>query len=493
MPRMHIAHIAAEMAPLVKVGGLGDVLGALPAAQAREGHQVSVVLPGYARLLGSRRDDTRTTRPVSFEIDGQPVGGTVHTISEQGVTVLLLEQQAFFSRDGVYGDEHGSYGDNGLRFGWFAGAALNALRETVPAPDVVVAHDWPAALAPVLMRAQPLELGPLEDAASALVIHNLAHQGHFPRELAGRLGIAELFLDLDALWFRGAISMLRGGIRCATVVITVSPTYAREIVWPPGGEGLDQDLLARGGELIGILNGIDTHCWDPANDPHLPLPYGAGSPTGKSFCKTALQTEMGLRSRADLPLFGVVSRLDPQKGLDLLAPVAPRLIEREAQLVVLGSGQRQLIEPLRGLAELWRESVAIVERFDEPLAHRIYAGADFFLMPSRFEPCGLGQLVALRYGTVPIVRRTGGLADTVRDIDEHPDDGTGIVFEHADAAGLTWACERALKLFHGPAVRLDEIRRRALREDFSWDRSAAVYEAVLERAIRSERQRVFAR
>ncbi len=489
---MHIAHIAAEMAPLVKVGGLGDVVGALPLAQARAGHQVTIVLPAYARVLRERQLFSPPSAPVSFRVGGNDLRGGVHTLAHHGVTVLLIEQNDFFGRDGVYDGPHGAFGDNGLRFGWFSGAALAALREIVPAPDVIVAHDWPAALVPVLMRAQPQSFEAIAETASALVIHNLAHQGVFTRDLARRLGIADLFLDAGTLERDGNLNMLRGAIRCATCVITVSPTYAREIVWPSFGEGLEEDLLARGSDLVGILNGIDTQTWDPNRDPHLAAPFDAEDRSGKALCKAALQQELGLRVDSSLPLFAVVSRVDRQKGLDLISPSAAWLVDQGAQLVLLGSGERALIESLYGLARTWKQSVVVIDRFDESLAHRIYAGGDFFLMPSRFEPCGLGQMVALRYGAIPIVRRTGGLADTVRDIEEHADTGSGIVFDHADAGAVRWACERALALWRTSHDRLEGVRVRGMNLDFSWDRSALLYDQLLERAVRAERRRIFA-
>lgn len=487
---MHIAHLAPEMIPFVKVGGLGDVVGSLPPAQARDGHQVTVVLPGYGPVLWSQGLQHRNGTPVSARYDGVEIRGVVHTIEHEGVRVLLLAQDGLFGRSGIYGGPEGSYGDNGLRFAWFCAAALEALRETAPAPDVILAHDWPAALAPLLLRALPGADDPLEGTASVMVVHNLAHQGIFPLELARKLEIPDLFLDSDGLEALGAMNFLKGGILGASVVITVSPTYSKEIVWPDYGEGLDQALLSRGDDLIGILNELDVGEWDPAADPRLAAAFDSHHLSGKAVCKAALQRELGLREGAEHPLFGVVSRLDPQKGIDLVEVVAPWLVEQKAQLVVLGAGQHRLIEPLVGLAGLWRQSVAVAERFDEGLAHRIYAGSDFFLMPSRFEPCGLGQMVSLRYGALPIVRRTGGLADTVRDLDEHPDDGNGIVFEHADPGGLRWACDRALRLFREDQDGLDDLRRRGMMEDFSWDRSARTYDKVLDRAVLRERRRV---
>ena len=487
---MHIVHVSPEMAPFAKVGGLGDVVGSLPPAQARDGHQVTVVLPAYQRILAQLGLDPRAGRPVGYRFDGREVMGTAQETWHQGVRLLLVGRPEYFDRPGIYGDAGGSYWDNGERFGWFCGATLSALRDIPPAADVILAHDWPAALIPVFLRAHGYPDDPLEQTASAMMLHNVAHQGIFPGDLAARFAIPPLYTGEDLLESAGAMSFLKAGVAMATVVITVSPTYAKEILWPGYGEGLENLLLSRGDDLLGILNGLDVEAWNPANDTALPRPFSAADPSGKAEVKRALQHELGFRADPALPVFGMVSRIDPQKGVDLVEQVAPFLVERQAQVVVLGTGQRRLIEPLLGLASLWRQSVAVVERFDEALAHRIYGGSDFFLMPSRFEPCGLGQMAALRYGTLPIVRRTGGLADTVTDLDEHPETGTGFVFEHADASGLSWACERALRLFaEGPRA-LDPVRRRGMEQDFSWDHSARLYDHVLERAALREKRRV---
>lgn len=487
---MHIVHVTPEMTPFAKVGGLGDVVGSLPPAQARDGHQVTVVLPGYAPVLAARGLSSRAGRPVAYRIDGQDVWGSVHEFHHEGVRVLLICQPEFFDRPAVYGTSQGSYWDNGLRYAWFSGAALSTLRETVPAPDVILTHDWPTAILPVLLRAHTFADDPLEQTATALIIHNVAHQGVFPLELARRLDIPDLYLDVDGLEALGAVNFLKGGIYNSSLVVTVSPTYAREILWREYGEGLESALLSRGTDLVGILNGLDVAAWNPETDPHLPQTYHAEDLSGKTAAKEALQSELGLDTDPAKPLFGMVSRIDPQKGIDLVEHVAPWLVDQNAQVVVLGTGQHRLIEPLHGLASIWRRSVAVIERFDERLAHRIYAGADFFLMPSRFEPCGLGQMVALRYGTLPIVRRTGGLADTVTDLEENGGTGTGFVFEHADPGGLMWACSRALRVFRQNPEVLDQMRRRGMQEDFSWDHSARLYDKILDRASQREKRRV---
>ena len=487
---MHIAHVASEMAPLAKVGGLGDVVGSLPRAQARQNAEVSVVLPAYAKVLDRLDLRAAPERPISYRLGGAEVRGGVIEVPFEGLRLLLIRQDDLFDREGVYDDGIAAYLDNGSRFGWFAGAALAALRGLPRPPEVILAHDWPSALVPVLLRVHATPLDPLAHTASIQVIHNLAHQGVFPLDLARELELPEIYLDADGLEALGALNMLKGGILFATKVVTVSPTYAEEIVWPALGEGLDGALLSRGDDLSGILNGIDTSVWNPSADEFLPARYTSRGFSGKARCKAALQEELGLRVDPTIPLFGMVSRVDPQKGIDLVERVAPWLVEQHAQLVLLGSGHPGMLAPLHALAAIWRKSVSINERFDEGLAHRIYGGADFFLMPSRFEPCGLGQMVALRYGTPPLVRRTGGLADTVQDVLEHPRRGTGFVFNTPDAGGLRWACERAVEMFREDPQRLGRLRRRGMQRDFSWDHSAQEYHRLIRRAILREQRRV---
>ncbi len=489
---MHIVHVAPEMVPFAKVGGLGDVVGSLPLAQARNGHEVSVVLPGYRRILEFLGLASMDGTGIGYRIDNWEIRGSAVHFRHEGVRIVLICHDEFFDRPGIYGTSSSSYDDNGLRYAWFAGAALSALRQLERAADVIVAHDWPAGLAPLFLRVHRFPGDPLWDTASVQVIHNLAHQGLFPMDLARRLQLPEYYLGPRCLEIQGNMSMLKGGILSATKVVTVSPTYAEEIVWPALGEGLDRDLLSRGDDLVGILNGLDTKSWDPQTDPFIEAPYSAAKPAGKKRCKLALQHELGLLEDTSLPLVGIVSRVDPQKGIDLVEHVAPSLVERRAQFVLLGSGQPGLLDPLHGLAAIWSRSVSCNERFDEGLAHRIYAGADFFLMPSRFEPCGLGQLVALRYGAIPIVRRTGGLADTVLDIEEYPERGNGFVFETPDAGGLRWATDRALDFYAGDRKLFARIRKRGMREDLSWDNSAKDYDRMLSRARLRESRRVMA-
>jgi starch synthase len=485
---MDVAHIAPEMAPLAKVGGLGDVVGSLPWSQAGRGHRVTVVLPGYRWVIRDAVPADAGSREVAFPYAGREIAGAAREFDRDGVRVVVIEQPELFDRDAVY-EEHGHpYNDNGLRFGWFAGAAVEALGTSGRGPDVVFAHDWPAGLVPVLMGTHRGSRDRFSGTATVQTVHNLAHQGIFPLDLARGFGLEERFHASSRAGAYGTMSMLEAGIAAATRVLTVSPTYAREILDPEYGEGLERVLRSRGEDLQGILNGIDVDTWNPATDPHLPAPFSLSRPGGKDACKAALQAELGFRERGDLPLFGVVSRIDRQKGIDLLAAVAPHLVELEAQLVVLGTGVPGMLDPLHGLAGVWRQSVAVAERFDEALAHRIYAGCDFFLMPSRFEPCGLGQMVALRYGTLPVARRTGGLADTVRDLDADPNGGNGFVFESPEPSALRHACDRAADAFYRRPHAIRDARRRALAEDFSWNRSAAAYDRLMEEAVQAERR-----
>ncbi|RMG43849.1 MAG: glycogen synthase [Acidobacteria bacterium] len=483
---MDIVHITPEFAPFAKAGGLGDVAAALPAAQAERGHRVRVLVPGYRELL-DRIDSLpgAGTLPVSFPIGGREIPGVAVRKSVGPVELWAIAQRELFDRPGLYGGPRGAYPDNGVRYLWFSGAALAALRCAGDRVAAVFCHDWPAAAAAVLLRVRPVPDDPLEEAASVLVIHNLAHQGIFPSAVAAQLPLPRLALGHGA-----TINILAAGIRYATELVTVSPTYAREILTPEAGCGLDDLLRARRRDLHGVLNGLDTSEWDPARDPALPANYGPDDPAGKEACKVALQRELGLVSAPGAPLFGVVSRADPQKGLDLVREVLPWIAAEGAQAAVLCAGDPHLTSSLAAAARAAPRAIAVVDRFDEAIARRIYGAADFFLMPSRFEPCGLGQLIAMRYGALPVARRTGGLADTVVDVDEDPEHGTGLLFDRPEAGALQEACRRALVLVRAEPERFSRARRRAMLRDFSWSRSAARYDRILGRAVRRERSRV---
>ena len=489
---MRVIFVAAECEPWAKTGGLGDVVDALARALGRVpdalDEPVEVFIPRY-RSVPDPRDRPVATLALRVPDPLAPSGVAevaIHSFEASGYRLRLVDHPPAFDRDGVYGDATTEYPDNVRRFSLLARAALEA-RITEGRPvDVIALHDWHACPAAILRDlgydADPT-IGP---AAVTLTVHNFAYHGWTPRDRVAQLGLGDDPPIGDA-W---GVDLLREGIRRAEMINTVSPTHAREVLRPEHGMGLDGDLLARRAHFAGILNGLDQDLWDPAHDGTLASSYDARDRSGKAACRRDLCERVGLDPADASPILGVVGRLDPQKGFDLVAGAAPGLVAGGARIVALGSGDASLVEGMRAAAAAHRGRVACVERFDRDLARRIYAGADIFLMPSRFEPCGQGQMIAMRYGTPPVARRTGGLADTIVDLHEDPGSGTGFLFDDATPEALQFACERAMTVFHeADQVRWEGLVRRAMAVDWSWERAAApAYAAMYRRAIAARRE-----
>ena len=480
---MRVVMLSPEAYPYAKSGGLADVLAALPRALTRAGVDVTVCIPGFRSALQA------VGRPAGGVALHAPVGSRMERadvvpVPGAAVPTVLVRADRYFDRDGLYGDARGDYGDNAERFVFFCRAALEWLRQQTPPPDVLHVHEWQSALAPAFLRGNADVYPELIRMRSVLTLHNLAYQGSFPAFDWHLLNVDPRYFVPDFLEFYGHINYLKAGLVFADAITTVSPRYAAEIETPELGEGLDGVLRARRNRLRGILNGIDRDAWNPATDPHLPARYDARDLRGKARCKSALQTEVGLAVRADVPLLGIVSRLAEQKGLDLLAAALPAaLTSSDAQLVVLGSGDERYERLLATLAADFPGRVVLRVGFDEALAHRIEAGADIFLMPSRFEPCGLNQLYSLRYGTVPVVHATGGLDDTVVEFDPATGTGTGFKFTPYAPEAFLDALHRAL------ATRRDRDRwarliANGMAQDFSWDRAAVAYRQLYETLVR---------
>ena len=478
---MKILHLTPELAPWSKAGGLGDAASALARQLAALGHEVRVATPLYGSVPGRERMGTR------LEALRVPVGGDP---ARAGCRVRHLEiaprcEAWFIEHEDFYGarEVYPARMDTAERAAFFGRAGLQACLETGWIPDIVHCHDWTTGLMPVLLNTT-LKDTPLGGAASVLTIHNLQHQGLLDRRILAYLGLPEWLFRPEELECLGGVNFLKGGILHATRVVTVSPTYAREILTPEFGYGLDDVVRRRQGDLEGILNGVDTEEWDPRRDPHLARPFGVDDLAGKAACKAALLQEKKLAPGLDVPLVGVISRLWEQKGLDLAARALPRFLRAgQLQLVLLGSGDGALENEFRRLAADFPGLCATHIGYDNGLSHRIEAGADFFLMPSRFEPCGLNQLYSMAYGTLPIVRATGGLADTVKPWSPAARRGTGIVFQHADVAGIEWALEQALALYARPAD-YAAAQNQAMREEFSWAKSAQAHVGCYQKAIR---------
>ena len=471
---MKILFVTPELAPWSKAGGLGDATVALGKALAALGHDVRAVTPLYGSVPGREQMGT-LVESLKVGVGGDPrrAACRVRTLPvSPRFEAWFIEHEDFYGAREIYPPRE----DAGERAAFFGRAGLDACLATSWLPDVIHCHDWTAGLVPVLLNTtlKPTALG---GARSVLSIHNLQHQGLQPRRLMGYLGLPEFLWHPQELECLGGVNFLKGGILHAAKVITVSPTYAQEILTPAFGYGLDEIVRRRAGALSGILNGVDRDEWDPAHDKHIATTFSAAKPAGKAECKVALLRELGLPTDDDLPLVGVISRLWDQKGLDLAAAVLPRFLrEQRLRFVLLGSGDAALENEYRRLAADFPRHCAVRIGYDNGLSHRIEAGSDFFLMPSRFEPCGLNQMYSMAYGTLPIVRATGGLADTVTgwDGEEH---GTGIVFEHADHGGITWALERALELYARPQA-FKALRQQAMKQDFSWAKAAEAHLAV---------------
>jgi starch synthase len=473
---LRVLFVAAESAPLVKTGGLADVSAALPLALQRIGVDVRVLLPGYPAVV-----DALGVRPTGPSIGALANAGATRIFETElpnGVPLLVVDHPWLFERPGgPYQDPSGSdWIDNALRFGLFGKVAALLAGDASPfpwRPDVIHANDWHAALAPAYLRLAP----PTQPCATVLTVHNLAYQGIFARPWLDRLELPSSLFTPDGIEYYGSMSFLKAGLRFADAITTVSPTYAREIQTGPLGFGLDGVLRARRDALVGIVNGIDTDEWNPASDPLIARHYDGANLGAKVANREALQTRLGLAAMPSAPLFGVVSRLVPQKGIDLVADIAERLVDLPAQLVVLGAGDADLEQRFLALATRHPGRIAVQIGFDNALAHQIEAGSDAFLMPSRFEPCGMNQMYSQRYGTLPIVRRTGGLEDTV--VDCTPETlaagtATGFVFDVAGADDLLAAVRRAATTF-ADVERWRKVQRNAMARDFSWDAAARRY------------------
>jgi starch synthase len=477
---MRVVMAASEVVPYAKTGGLADIVGALPRALHRLGVDVAVIMPKYASITPERFPLRRTEWLLQVPLSSQTVTAAVlQSELDDEVPVYLVEADQYFGRSGLYGTPDGDYLDNAERFAFF-GRAIPALLQRLGAPDVLHCHDWQTALAPVFLRTDLGRYPGLERVRSVLTVHNLGYQGlfwHFDWHL---LNLDWRYFSADWLEFYGKINYLKGGIVCADAVTTVSPTYAEEIQTAEFGYGLDGVLTGRRHALSGILNGVDYEEWSPEHDVHIAAHYSADDLTGKAKCKADLQATVGLPVDPQVPLVGIVSRLAAQKGFDLITAIAPQLLRKRLQIVVLGSGDALYQNRLLALARQFKKRLAVRIAFDNTLAHKIEAGSDMFLMPSHYEPCGLNQMYSLRYGTIPVVRATGGLQDCVVEFDARGGQGTGFKFVEYSGDALMACIERALRAYRTPTS-WATLMRNAMHADFSWDRSAAAYADLYQR------------
>ncbi len=475
---MKILLCASEIAPFAKTGGLADVAGALPLALAGLGHDVRAILPRYRAI--DRKTLRQTGEPFTVRVGAQSLPVTLWESSfpKTSIPVYCVDQPGCFDRDELYGAQGKDFPDNLERFTLFARAVLEALPRLRWQPDVIHCNDWQSGLVPVYLKAAGSPI------ATVFTIHNLAYQGLFPKGLFPVLGLDWREFTPEGLEYYDQISLIKGGLVYADLLTTVSPTYAREIQTTEYGVGLEGLLQHRAADLVGILNGIDQDEWNPSTDAALPARYSPANLAGKRECKVALQREQHLPV-SEAPLIGMITRLTDQKGIDLLAAAWPALIKTKAQFIILGNGEPKYHALLTAMVKKYPKQVALNLKFDVGLSHRIEAGADLFLMPSRFEPCGLNQMYSLRYGTVPVVRKTGGLADTV--VDTTPATvarrtANGFVFEAYTAKALTAVVQRAVTSYAKPAL-WRQLISTGMQQDCSWRRSAGEYVRCYERAL----------
>jgi starch synthase len=489
---MHVLMVASEVAPFSKEGGLADVLGSLPTALSALGHQVSVVSPLYRGVREGAEQIGLPLRPAENGALAVPIGdanvsGSAWRTSlpDSDVSVYFLENDRYYDRDGYYTERanHNDYQDNSERFIFLSRGALELCKALSLKPDVIHCHDWPTGLVPIYVK--HIYEADFADTATVFTIHNIAYQGIFWHWDMNLAGLPWSLFTWRMLEYYGNLSFLKAGLVGADALTTVSKKYSEEIQTEEQGCGMHGVLQERTADLYGITNGIDGDTWNPAADPLIPARYSADDLSGKAACKEALQERFGLRGRPDVALIGMVCRLVDQKGLDLLQEALPALLERDLQFVVLGLGDPNHHAFLARMQAEHPDSCGVMLEYDEAMAHIIEAGGDMFLMPSRFEPCGLNQLYSLMYGTVPIVRATGGLADTVSDYTEEglkSGAATGFSFEQYSVGALVDAVSRALDVY-GQPEKWRQLMLNGMRQDWSWERSARDYVSVYQQAL----------
>jgi starch synthase len=486
---MHIAMAASEAIPFAKTGGLADVCGTLPVHLSRIGHSCSLFLPAYrgAKRVAANLTDTH----ISFVVDmaGKPM--TAHVLKTQipnsQVDVYLIDQPHYFDRDHLYGDAHGDFRDNCERFSFFARGVVEAIHRLQLPVDIIHCHDWQSGLVPAYQRVGYQGFPWYRQAASLMTIHNLAYQGRFWGADMPLTGLDWRYFNWQQMEFYGDLNMLKTGIAFADMVTTVSPSYAREIQSPAEGCGLDGVLRSKANRLVGIVNGVDYSVWDPMHDPHIAQRYGVSDwKSGKEACKRDLQAQMQLPLREEVPLIGLIGRLAEQKGWGLVIPLLERWVEEhDVQWVILGNGEPRYAHALEEIARRHPERVAARLEFSDPLAHRIEAGCDLFLMPSRYEPCGLNQLYSLRYGSVPVVHAIGGLIDTVCNTTEETlqhGTATGFAFTKYDLESLEICLLKGVELYSRNPELWSKLVHAGMTQDWSWSKSAESYLATYQRA-----------
>jgi starch synthase len=483
MKKLKILFVSSEVTPLAKTGGLADVSAALPQSLVEMGHDVKVVMPLYRSV--AQGDFRLEQSDVTFEVplEGQKSKGSVFSTQLGArLPVYFVDNSTFFDREGLYGTPKGDHPDNAERFIFFSRAALELSRGIGFQPDIVHCNDWQTGLIPVYLNTLYKEDPHFAQARTVFTVHNLAYQGVFPKETMELSGLPESLFSIDGLEFYGRMNFMKGGILFSDVVSTVSRKYSQEIQTQEFGHGLEGVLRNRRSDLFGVLNGVDYKEWSPENDPHLAAPYSVQNLAGKKECKKDVQQLYQLAEGKRIPLIGMISRLAGQKGFDILLEALDDIFRLDVQFILLGTGDEIYEKEFEKMASKHKKKMSVKIAFDNALAHKIEAGADMFLMPSRYEPCGLNQMYSLKYGTIPIVRATGGLDDTIMNFDVNSLKGNGFKFEDYSAAALIETVRRALKVYQDEAIWL-QLKKNAMSEDFSWEQSAEKYTQLYSLAL----------
>jgi starch synthase len=474
--RMKILLASSEVHPYSKTGGLGDMVSAMGKAMARAGHSAGIVTPLYRGIRREFPGLKKLDLPLSIQLGPKTITGDVWMLEpEENLRIYFIDQPQFFDRPGVYGENGADYGDNAARYIFYSKCVVH-LANTLQ-PDFVHAHDWQAALVPLFLFQQRVEAWQGPSPITLLTIHNLAYQGNFARWDYELTNLPWSYYNPNGVEFYGYMSCLKAGILYADAITTVSPTYAREILTEAFGCGLDGVLRHRQDTLSGILNGVDYDEWNTEHNRFLPHAYSVKDLSGKAANKLDLQKEVGLPANPSVPLFANITRLVDQKGVDILLGALKEMLPGDMQFVLLGSGSVEYANAFSELARQYPEKFAVKIGFSQPLSHRIESGADFYVMPSRFEPCGLNQMYSLRYGAIPIVRATGGMDDSIIDARQDQDKANGIKFTEYSVRALVKAFQKAMVLYHEPAV-FEHYRRNAMKTDFSWERTVREYLAI---------------
>jgi starch synthase len=452
---MKIALVASEVVPFAKTGGLADVAGALPLALEELGQEIIIIMPAYKAVKNVKSPIQKSKEGFSYAVAGK------------NIKVYFIEHEGYFNRDGLYQDKAVDYPDNLDRFAFFCKKTLDLLKEVSFRPEIIHVHDWQASLVPVYLKTLYAQDGFYQNTRTVLTIHNIGYQGLFPKEEFPKLGLDWSLFNIEGLEFYDKINLLKGGVEFSDLINTVSPTYSKEIQSKEFGFGLEGVLAKRRNRLFGILNGVDYTIWNPQSDKFIAKNFSLKDIADKSKNKANLQRTCRLPQRADVPLLGMVSRLAEQKGFDILAAGIKTICKMELQLVILGTGDPKYHRILGEMVKLYPKVISLHLKFDDALAHNIYAGSDIFLMPSRYEPCGLGQIISLKYGTIPLVFATGGLADTVNK-------DNGFIFQLYSTKELVKAVRQAVAAFN-KKKQWQQLVAQAMQLDFSWDESAKKY------------------